>query len=53
MHEDSQYTCVTEHSYASRTLGKIGREFVQTYQYTSTEKRTYIVAIILRMRVDM
>ena len=53
MHQDLQYTCVIKHSYANRTRGKIGREVLQTYEYTSTENITYVVAIILRVRVDV
>ncbi len=53
MQQDLQCTCVIEHSYANRTRGKIGRELLQTYEYTITENITYVVAIILRVRVDV
>ncbi len=53
MHQDLECTCVIEHSYANRIHGKIGREVLQTYEYTSIENITYMVAIILRVRVDV
>ena len=46
-------TYVIEHSYANRSRGKIGRELLQTYEYKITANITHVVAITLRLRVDM